>query len=116
MITIFELLTQEENLVKEISELRLEVVEKERLRELDEGNAWTMDFKAIGATSDKMRAAAVKRKMNQFPNTAAQKKAELFNKELELKSIRNKISVMKEFKIESFDFEEEDKDEEKEES
>lgn len=110
MVTIFELLKQEEDKVKEISELRLKVVEEERLRELDEGNAWTMDFKAIGATSDKMRSAAVKRTMNHFPNIAAQKKAELLNKELELKSIRNKISVMKEFGIKEFDFSDEKKD------
>lgn len=110
MVTIFELLKQEEDKVKEISELKLKVVEEERLRELDEGIAWKMDFKSIGATSEKLRAAAVKRKLNQFPNIAAQKKAELSNKELELKSIRNKISVMKEFGIKEFDFSDEKKD------
>lgn len=99
MVSIFELLQQEKDKVKELNELRTDLVEAERLRELDEGNAWKMDFKSIGATSDKLRAAAVKRKLNQFPNTFAQKKAEFANIEEELRALRHLIRTMNTFEI-----------------
>ncbi len=111
MTSVYDLLREEKDKIKEINKLRLELVEEERLRDLDEANAWNMDFKSIGATSDKLRLAAVKRKMNSFPNVAAQKKAELINLEFELKFIRQAIEVMMKFGDENIDFEE-DKDKE----
>lgn len=99
MTSIFCLLDEEKKLVEELNELRTELVELKRLRLLDEGLAWTIDFKAIGATSDKMRSAAVQREMNKFPNTYAQKKAEFENKEEELRTLRHLIQTMRIFEI-----------------
>lgn len=103
MVNIYDLLKQEKELVEKSQKLRTELVEEYRLRKLDEGNAWNMDFKAIGATTDKLRAAAVQRVMNQHPNIYAQKKAKFDNIEKEIKFIREAISVMKQFEVEEID-------------
>lgn len=104
---IFQLLKQEEEMVKKANEMRIKLVEEKRLRTLDEANAWVMtDFKAVGATSDKLRAAVVKQKMNTMPNVYAQKKAKFENLEQEIKLIRETINVMREFGVEEIEFEE----------
>ena len=98
--------------MKEANDLRIKVVDQERLRKLDEANAWaTIDFKNIGATSDKLRSAAVSREMNKFPNVAAQNKAKLIGIESEIKLIRETLGLMKEFGVETIEFTE-NKDEE----
>ena len=114
MVSIYELLAEEEEKVKELNSLRTELVEEYRLRELDEANAWKMDFKSIGATTDKLRSKAVQRKMNQFPNIYAQKKAQFDNIETELKSIRNKIKVMLAFEVQEIEFSKDSEDTDKE--
>lgn len=98
MTTIYDYLKQEKELVHQINSLRIELVELHRMRNLDESNAWlTTDFKALRATNDKMRGAAVKQIMNEFPNTYAQKKAEFENLETKLKYVRNVIQTMRDF-------------------
>ena len=111
MVSIYDLLREEKEKIEEIKKLRIDLVEEERLRNLDEANAWNMDFKSIGATTDKLRTAAVKRKLNAFPNTYAQKKAEYLNLELDLKFLRQAIEVMAELGEENIELEK-DKDKE----
>lgn len=114
MVSIFDLLKEEKEKMEKMNKLRTELVEKERLRKLDEANAWAnIDFKSIGATTDKLRAAAVSRHMNQYPNVYGQKKAEFDNLAQEIKFIRETIGIMKEFGVENIEFseeKEEDKD------
>lgn len=107
MVSIFDLLKEEKEKTEELNKLRIELVEKERLRKLDEANAWAnIDFKNIGATTDKLRNAAVSRHMNQFPNIFAQKKAEFDNLNQEIKWIRETIGIMREFGVDSIEFSE----------
>ena len=108
---IFQLLKQEEEMISQANEMRIKLVEEKRLRELDEANAWVMtDFKSLGATSDKLRSAVVKQKMNTMPNVYAQKKAKFENLEQEIRLIRDIINVMREFGVEEIEFKE-DQDE-----
>lgn len=105
MTTIYEILNLEEEKVKELNELRVELVEEKRLRDLDEAKLYfTLDFKALGATTDKLRNAAVKQKLNDFPSSYSQKKARFENIEEELKNLRNVIRVMLEFGEETIEF------------
>ena len=107
MVSIFDLLREEKEKTERMNELRTELVEQERLRKLDEANAWAnIDFKSIGATTDKLRGAAVSRHMNQFPNVFGQKKAEFDNLGQEIKLIRETIGVMRDFGVDSIEFSE----------
>ena len=59
MTTIFDLLKEQKSKVEKLNKLRLEIVEEKRMRELDEANLYfQIDFKSIGATTDKLRNAA----------------------------------------------------------
>lgn len=109
MVSVYDLIREEKEIIKKIQKITIELVEEERLRNLDEANAWNMDFKSIGATTDKLRTAAVKRQMNAFPNVVEQKKAELSNLYLDLKFVRQTIDVMIDFGEENIDLEK-DKD------
>ena len=114
MVNIFELLTEEKEKVKELNKLKVGLVEQKRLRELDEADIWlTTDFKALGATNDKMRTAIVTKRLNEFPNTYEQKRAKISTIEAEIRLIREIIGVMREFGVDEIDLEEkeEDKDE-----
>lgn len=113
MATIFDLLKEEEKKIKKANKIRVGLAELKRLRELDEADIWlSTDFKALGATNDKLRSAIVTQKLNQFPNTYEQKKAKLIALENEVKYIRDVIDAMKEFGVDEIELEEKDKDEE----
>lgn len=100
MTTIYDLLKELKSKTKELNKLRTELVEEKRLRELDEANLWfSIDFKAIGATSEKIKSAAVKQRLNEFPNTYAQKKSKFENLDAEIKLIKKTIDVMREFGV-----------------
>lgn len=106
MTTIFDLLKEQKDKVEKLNKLRLEVVEEKRMRELDEANLYfQIDFKDIGATTDKLRNAAVKQRLNEFPNIYAQKKAEFENINEEIKFLKSVIEVMKEFGVDTIDLE-----------
>lgn len=110
MPTIYDLLKEEKEKVKKANELRVALVEEKRLRDLDESSLWfSIDFKSIGATSEKIKSAAVKQRLNEFPNTYGSKKAELDGLESDIKFIRETISVMKEFGVDIIDFSGKDK-------
>lgn len=115
MVTIWNLLEQEKEKIKEMNELRLKIVEEKRMRDLDEANAWvTTDFKSKGATTDKLRGAVVKQIMNEFPNVYAQNKAKFEKLEAEVKLIREYIKVMTTFEVEEISDIKEPEDENKE--
>lgn len=104
MPSIFDLIKKCENKMSELNELKTEIIEEKRMRQLDEANIWlSTDFKSMGATNDKMRNAVVQQKMNQFPNTYAQKKIHLEKLEDDIKLICKTIDVMKTFKVEDVD-------------
>lgn len=113
MTTIYDLLKDEKNKVKKLNNLRDELVEEKRLRDLDEADCWvSTDFKAKGLTNEKQRNAYVKKHMSTMPNTYASKKATFESLEQEIKWIRETISVMQKFGVEEIDFTEKDKNEE----
>lgn len=113
MTTIYDLLKDEKNKVKKLNNLRDELVEEKRLRDLDEADCWVnTDFKAKGLTNDKQRNAYVKKHMSTMPNTYSLKKAAFESLEQEIKWIRETISVMQKFGVEEIDFTEKDKDKE----
>lgn len=113
MVSIYELLKQEKEKTKKLNELRENLVEEKRLRDLDEANLWVnTDFKAQGATNDKQRTAYVQKQMSMFPNTYASKKAEFDSLGQEIKLIRETISVMQTFGVDHIEFEKKDQDKE----
>lgn len=104
MTTIYDLLKELKSKTKELNKLRTELVEEKRLRELDEASLWfSIDFKAIGATSEKVKNAAVKQRLNEFPNTYAQKKSKFENLDAEIRLIKKTIDVMREFGVDSIE-------------
>lgn len=106
MTTIYDLLKELKDKTEQLNKLRTELVEEKRLRDLDEASLWfSIDFKAIGATSEKIKSAAVKQRLNEFPNTYAQKKSKFENLETNIKLIRKTIDVMREFGVDVIDFE-----------
>ena len=107
MVSIYDLLKEEKKKVEEVNKMKISVVELKRLRDLDEADIWlSTDFKALGATNDKLRSAVVTKTMSQFPNTYEQKKAKISVIENEIKYIREVIGVMKEFGVDEIDLEE----------
>ena len=113
MTTIYDLLKDEKNKVKRLNNLRDELVEEKRLRDLDEADCWVnTDFKAKGLTNDKQRKKKKKKHMSTMPNTYSLKKAAFESLEQEIKWIRGTISVMQKFGVEEIDFAEKDKDKE----
>lgn len=104
MTTIYDLLKELKDKTEQLNKLRTELVEEKRLRDLDEASLWfSIDFKAIGATSEKIKSAAVKQRLNEFPNTYAQKKSKFENLEADIKLIRKTIDVMREFGVDVID-------------
>ncbi|MBR6515601.1 MAG: hypothetical protein IKT40_01960 [Bacilli bacterium] len=104
MTTIYDLLKELKDKTEQLNKLRIELVEEKRLRDLDEASLWfSIDFKAIGATSEKIKSAAVKQRLNEFPNTYAQKKSKFENLEADIKLIRKTIDVMREFGVDVID-------------
>ena len=112
MTTIFNYIEELEKKIQKANSLRTELVEEKRLRDLDEANAWmTTDFKSLGATTDKLRKAAVQQKMNTMPNVYASKKAEFENLILEIDLLKKTVDVMSKFGVDKIDSEDNKKEE-----
>ena len=106
MVKIYDLLKEEKEKVEKLNNLREEIVEEKRIRDLDEANCGVdTDFTAKKLTNDAQRKAYVKKQMSMMPNTYASKKAEFESLDQEIKWIRETIKVMQQFGVEEIDFE-----------
>lgn len=104
MVSIFELIKDEKEKIEKINKLRSEVVEEKMLLEKNKASLYfSIDFKAKGATTDKLRDAAVKQALSGIPNQYEEKKVELDSLMEELKFLRQTIEVMKNFNVEEID-------------
>lgn len=104
MVSIFELIKDQKEKVKKINELRLEIVEEKRIMEINKSNLYfSIDFKSKGATTEKLRDAAVKQALYKIPNKYEEKKAEYDSLIEEVKCIRQTIEVMRKFNVEEVD-------------
>ena len=78
MVSIFELIKDEKEKIDKINKLRSEVVEEKMLLERNKASLYfSIDFKAKGATTDKLRDAAVKQALSGIPNQYEEKKQSL---------------------------------------
>lgn len=105
MISIFDLIKQEDEKIKKANKLRIKIAKEDLEDKVNEANLWaTLDFKAKGATTDKMREKCVIReKQILYPSFVLDHKAQLKNLEKEISHIRLVIDVMREFKIEEIE-------------
>lgn len=112
MVSIYDLLKEEKKKVSKLNELREHLVEEKRLRELDEDNIWvSTEFKKLGYTNDKLRAAYVRKQMNMMPNIYISIKNEFDSLKQEIDFIKETIDVMKSFGVDNIDLEEKDHEE-----
>lgn len=114
MVSIFNLLIREKNLIEELEEISIRIAEDSYARKKEEANLWcTLRFKELGATSDKMRGHVVSNRMQQiFPTPSGTDKARMTALENRLKFVRQVISVMESLGVTEIDLEEE-KDQDK---
>lgn len=106
MVSIYDLLKEEKELIEEIRKVSKKVVLEEDVRKQHEANLWlTTDFKKNGATNDKQRNAVVTSLMGQeFPPFTLKAKLNYLN--LRLKFVKHCVDVMRDLGVSELEFEE----------
>lgn len=106
MISIYDLLKKEEELVEEIRKVNKKVILEEDARDQHEAHLWlTTDFGKRGASNDKQRKAVIVSLMGQeFPPFTLKAKLNYLN--LRLKFVKHCIDVMRDLGVSELEFKE----------
>lgn len=106
MVSVCDLLKEENELIEEIKKVSKKVILEEDARDQHEANLWiTTDFKKSGATNDKQRKAVITSLMGQeFPPFTLKAKLNYLN--LRLKFVRHCVDAMRDLGVSELEFEE----------
>ena len=112
MVSIYDLLKEEEELGEEIGKVNKKIILEEDAREQFESNLWLRtDFKKYGASNDKQRKAVITSLMGQeFPPLTD--KARLNQLTNRLRFVRHCIDVMRDLGVDNIEFEKESENKE----